>query len=116
MCHPGGLCSPQTFYFPCNEWLIGPPTGPKNCKELHASSGVDSEGRCAHHVQVFTADVRGSGTDGDVYLSLLGELGTSGEKELANSANNFERGQVDQFTLQLEDIGAITAVEVRAPA
>lgn len=43
---------------------------------------------------------------------LVGELGTSGERELANSANNFERGQVDQFTIQSEDIGAITAAEV----
>lgn len=72
MHHPGGLCHPHTFYFPCKEWLIGPPQGPKNCKELHVSSGVDASGRCTYQVQVFTADQRGAGTDGDVFLSLIG--------------------------------------------
>jgi lipoxygenase homology domain-containing protein 1 len=111
--HPGGLCNSQTFYFPCNEWLIGPAQGPKNCKELHVSSGAESSARCTYQVQVFTTDVRGAGTDGDVFLSLVGELGTTGESELASSANNFERGHVDQFTVQSEDIGTITAAEVR---
>lgn len=49
-----------------------------------------------------------------MFCSFVGELGTSGERELVNSANNFERGQVDQFTIQSEDIGRITAAEVSA--
>lgn len=112
--HPGGLCSPQNFIFSCNEWLTGPPQGPKNCKELLASCNADASATSRYHIQVVTGDVRGAGTDGDVFLSLIGEKGTSGETELANSANNFERGQVDQFTIQSDDIGQITAAEVNS--
>jgi lipoxygenase homology domain-containing protein 1 len=100
----------QTYYFPCNDWLKGPTTGHQNRKDLQA--GVDASGKCSYNVKVFTSDERGAGTDADVFINLIGEMGGTGERELANSSNNFERGRLDCFTLYCEDIGQLTAAEV----
>ena len=50
-----------------------------------------------YQVEVFTGDVRGAGTDANVFINLFGEYGDSGEKQLFKSETNldkFERSQV----------------------
>ena len=58
-----------------------------------------------------TAD--SAGTDADVYITLFGSMGNSGERELDTSGNNFEIGQVDTFRLEMQDIGEIIKVRIR---
>lgn len=44
-----------------------------------------------------TGDMYGAGTDANVFLTIYGDLGDTGERKLAKSDNNknkFERGQV----------------------
>ena len=48
-------------------------------------------------VEVFTGNESGAGTDANVFVTIFGELGDSGEKELLDSethSNKFERKQV----------------------
>ncbi len=48
-------------------------------------------------VDVHTGDVRGAGTDANVFLTIFGDKGDSGERKLHKSethSNKFERGQV----------------------
>lgn len=48
-------------------------------------------------VEVFTGDVARAGTNADVFLTMYGEFGDSGEKKLLKSEthmNKFERNQV----------------------
>lgn len=48
-------------------------------------------------VEVVTGDEFGCGTDANVFVTIFGELGDSGEKKLVNSEthkNKFERKQV----------------------
>lgn len=48
-------------------------------------------------VEVFTGDVFGAGTNSNVFLTLFGEFGDSGEKKLIKSETHrdkFERNQV----------------------
>ena len=48
-------------------------------------------------VEVFTGDVRGAGTDANVFLTIHGDKGDSGERKLLKSetfTNKFERNQV----------------------
>ncbi|MFD7815630.1 PLAT/LH2 domain-containing protein [Streptomyces sp. NPDC059785] len=71
-----------------------------------------------YRVTVVTGTEDGSGTDANVYITLLGEKpdGTatsSGERELANSADNFEWGQVDVFNLETDDLGPLTSLVIR---
>ena len=50
-----------------------------------------------YHVHVFTGDVFKAGTDANIFVTLYGENGDSGERELLKSETNmnqFERGQV----------------------
>ena len=55
-----------------------------------------------HMLQVHTSDIRGAGTDANVYLIIYGATGRdSGRLPLENSKNNFERGQEDTFTVQV---------------
>lgn len=68
-----------------------------------------------------TGDIRGAGTDANVFITLHGEKvcrfvrrlhltecsqGESGQRNLVNGGrNNFERNQVDTFILDCIDIG-----------
>ncbi len=48
-------------------------------------------------VEVVTGDVRGAGTDANVFITILGDQGDSGERKLHKSethSNKFERAQV----------------------
>ena len=50
-----------------------------------------------YNVEVFTGDVLRAGTDSNVFITLFGEFGDSGEKKLVKSEthmNKFERNQV----------------------
>ena len=88
--HPGLA---RSFYFPVNEWLKGPPGSATNNKRV--KHGTDARGQANFKVKVFTSDLRGAGTDADVFITIHGDLGSTGERELANSANNFERSKVN---------------------
>ena len=48
-------------------------------------------------VVVYTGDVRGAGTNANVFLVLYGESGKSDEFRLRDKSDNFERAQVDKF-------------------
>lgn len=50
-----------------------------------------------YKVTTYTGDKSGAGTDANVYITMFGEFGDSGEKPLTSSKNNFERGQYVGF-------------------
>ena len=61
-------------------------------------------------VTVTTADVKGSGTDSNVWIDLVGVSGKStGAIKLDNSANNFERNRVDRFEVEAQGMGTSIA-------
>jgi hypothetical protein len=79
---------------------------------------------------VFTDDIKGNGTDADVYLSLVGSKGTS-EWVLLNSDDGsdsdsdtssesedsmFERGAFNQFTLTVTNVGVLKTIRVKMSA
>ena len=50
-----------------------------------------------YEVTVYTGDVRGAGTNANVFLVMYGENGKSDRFDLGNKSDNFERAQVDKF-------------------
>jgi hypothetical protein len=50
--------------------------------------------QASYRVMVKTSDLRGAGTDADVFLTIYGPKGDTGERVLDNSSNNFERNMV----------------------
>jgi hypothetical protein len=52
-----------------------------------------------YRITVVTGTPEGAGTDADVYITLYGSNGNSGERELDNGDDNFENGNTDVFIL-----------------
>ena len=56
---------------------------------------------------------RGSGTSGAVYLVAYGSNGNSGELRLENNKDNFSRGRVDSFLLEMPlDLGQLQRLRI----
>lgn len=54
---------------------------------------------------IYTSDVRGAGTDANVYVVVYGNKGKSDEVWLDNESNNFETGQTDKLKIEIADVG-----------
>ena len=54
---------------------------------------------------MFTSDIPGAGTDSTVSFTLYGDKGKTEETVLKNKTDNFERGSVDHFKVELKEIG-----------
>lgn len=81
-------------YFQCRQWLSRTEGDGAIQRVLQASS-VPAE-PCVgktYLVNMQTGYQRGAGTDANVYVTLYGSLGSSGEKWLDNHPANFERGR-----------------------
>ncbi|CBY37322.1 unnamed protein product [Oikopleura dioica] len=62
-------------------------------------------------VIVRTKDTDCAGTDANVFVTLIGEEGETGKMELKTSENHlnkFERGKIDIFHFEIENIGTVT--------
>lgn len=57
------------------------------------------------YCQVYTSNVKNSGTDANVFVCLYGDRGKTDEIKLRAKPENFERGKMDQFTFESEEIG-----------
>ena len=67
-----------------------------------------------YRIVVQTGDVKDAGTDADVYITLFGENGNSGERMLDSPGNDFERGSVGTYSISLQrDLGNIKSVRIR---
>ncbi len=60
--------------------------------------------------------VLGAGTDANVFITLFGTIGDTGERALKHSETNinkFEQNDVDVFTLEAADLGELYKCVVR---
>lgn len=63
-----------------------------------------------YNVSIKTGDVRGAGTDAEVFLKIFGSNQSTSELPLRNAEhtkNKFERNRTDTFKLQAADIGKV---------
>lgn len=63
-----------------------------------------------YHVHVKTGDVRGAGTDANVFIKMFGTKGDTDSMKLRfseSNTNKFERGRTDVFKLETTDIGKV---------
>ena len=110
----------RKYYFSCNKWLDSKRDDKVVVRELPAT---DEQGKLiseemaeiAYTVVVVTGTERGSGTDANVFITITGENGDSGERPLNQSDkfNLFESGNEDSFTLNSMNLGALKTVKIR---
>ncbi|XP_073475133.1 lipoxygenase homology domain-containing protein 1 [Aquarana catesbeiana] len=130
---PNGKGS-QTVTFPCERWLAKSEDDGETMRELTPSDiftekltrdgtlkqiEMEVEDPLETHsysVSVYTGDIYGAGTDANVFLTIYGDLGDTGERKLSKSETNknkFERGQVDKFYIEAVDLGTIYKIKIR---
>uniref|UniRef100_A0A3B4DKH5 PLAT domain-containing protein n=1 Tax=Pygocentrus nattereri TaxID=42514 RepID=A0A3B4DKH5_PYGNA len=101
------------FYFACNNWLSKKESDGLFVRDLLGSlDPSDMPKYNKYVVSVFTADVKGSGTDADVFINIFGENGDTGERRLDSDKNNFERGTEDKFTIEAPNLGRIRKITI----
>uniref|UniRef100_A0A3B5LKV5 Lipoxygenase homology domains 1b n=1 Tax=Xiphophorus couchianus TaxID=32473 RepID=A0A3B5LKV5_9TELE len=124
----------ETTIFPCERWLAKSEDDGETVRELVASDIItqkllrdgtlkttemeveDALETHGYKVSVRTGDMYGAGTDANVFLTIYGDLGDTGERKLAKSENNknkFERGEVDRFTIEAVDLGQVFKIRIR---
>ncbi|XP_030643524.1 lipoxygenase homology domain-containing protein 1 [Chanos chanos] len=101
------------FYFACNNWLSKKEGDGLFVRDLLGSlDPMDMPKYNKYVVSVFTADVKGSGTDADVFINIFGEYGDTGERKLDNDKDNFERGTEDKFTIEAPNLGKVRKITI----
>ncbi|CAL1540467.1 unnamed protein product [Lymnaea stagnalis] len=123
-----------TYSFPCNRWLdkneddkaIERELLPeKAVKEILSKDGETKQSEIKikdkltakkYVVEVFTGNMKGGGTDANVFITIFGDRGDSGERQLRNSETNknkFEQNQMDRFMLEAVDLGKLYKIKIR---
>uniref|UniRef100_A0A803U0L0 Lipoxygenase homology PLAT domains 1 n=1 Tax=Anolis carolinensis TaxID=28377 RepID=A0A803U0L0_ANOCA len=100
-------------FTPCR-WLASDEEDKELVVELVPDEGSELE-VVNYSVHVLTGGVSGAGTDANVYLSIYGERGDTGERHLkrSNHLNKFEKAQVDKFSVPAIELGELTKVRIR---
>ncbi|XP_056146384.1 lipoxygenase homology domain-containing protein 1 [Lampris incognitus] len=102
-----------TFYFACTNWLSREEADKLFVRDLLGClNPLDALKLNKYLVSVFTADVKGSGTDADVFLTVFGEHGDTGERRLESDIDNFERGTEDKFTIDGPNLGKLRKITI----
>uniref|UniRef100_A0A8C6KKR9 ST8 alpha-N-acetyl-neuraminide alpha-2,8-sialyltransferase 5 n=1 Tax=Nothobranchius furzeri TaxID=105023 RepID=A0A8C6KKR9_NOTFU len=101
------------YYFACNNWLSREEGDNLFVRDLLGSlNPMDVPKLNKYLVSVFTADMKGSGTDADVFLNIFGEHGDTGERRLDSDKDNFERGSEDKFTIEAPNLGRLRKITI----
>lgn len=80
--------------------------------------GRNTKNTGVFYIEVKTSDKKKAGTDSNIYLTINGSNGSTGEIELdamAKDGNNFERGDLDTMCIgfDTESIGEIKSIAIR---
>ncbi|XP_071750893.2 lipoxygenase homology domain-containing protein 1 [Centroberyx gerrardi] len=101
------------FYFACNNWLSKVEGDNLFVRDLLGSMDpMDIPKYNKYVVTVFTADIKGSGTDADVFINIFGEFGDTGERCLDSDKDNFEKGTEDKFTIEAPNLGKVRKITI----
>ncbi|XP_061879941.1 lipoxygenase homology domain-containing protein 1-like [Entelurus aequoreus] len=101
------------YYYACNNWLSKVEGDNLFVRDLLGSlDAMDMPKYNKYMVSVFTADIKGSGTDADVFINIFGEFGDTGERLLNTEKNNFEKGTEDKFTIEAPNLGKVRKITI----
>ncbi|KAK3579121.1 hypothetical protein CHS0354_022141 [Potamilus streckersoni] len=119
---PGWLCdevrmrdldTDEELVFPCKRWLARDEDDQEICRELPAvRRGEAVLPIMKYEIEVHTGDIWGGGTDANVYITVYGDRGDSGVRQLyaENKGIYFRKGQVDHFTLEAVTLGHLRRI------
>uniref|UniRef100_A0A672UC87 Lipoxygenase homology PLAT domains 1 n=1 Tax=Strigops habroptila TaxID=2489341 RepID=A0A672UC87_STRHB len=104
----------EAVEFPCYRWLDKNEDDGQIVRELVPAGESPMLKNVSYHISVKTGDVPGASSDSRVFIKLYGEKADSSKETLLVSDNDlgnyFERGRVDEFTIDTMDIGKINRI------
>eukprot|EP01119_Soliformovum_irregulare_P003103 TRINITY_DN133_c0_g1_i3.p1 TRINITY_DN133_c0_g1~~TRINITY_DN133_c0_g1_i3.p1 ORF type:complete len:710 (+),score=244.05 TRINITY_DN133_c0_g1_i3:779-2908(+) len=103
--------SGQRWVFPCGQWLDKSEGDRKIERTLTPGDGNQT----TYQVKVKTGNLKGAGTDANVFVQLTGDKSVSEALPLKFSltnTNKFERGCLDVFTFDAPDVGKISKLKI----
>jgi len=103
----------KPLVFDCDDWLDSSSGDGQICRTLFPQGSGDAKSRlCRYKVETLTSDLKGSGTDANVWIDLVGAASRSGKRPLETSRNNFKRGREDVFHLETVDLGRLLHIDI----
>ena len=109
----------ENYYFFVDRWFAKDEDDGQLVRELIPT---DERGRplvgleeVPYEVKVYTGDKRGAGTDANVFLTIYGLTGDTGERELKKSENinKFETNQCDTFIIKAIELDELQKIKIR---
>ncbi|KAM6289832.1 lipoxygenase homology domain-containing protein 1 [Aegotheles albertisi] len=104
----------EAVEFPCYRWLDKNEDDGQIVRELVPAGESPMLKNVSYHISVKTGDIPGASSDSKVFIKLYGDKADSSKEPLLVSDNDlgnyFERGRVDEFTLDTRDIGKINRI------
>uniref|UniRef100_A0ACB8FDU4 Uncharacterized protein n=1 Tax=Sphaerodactylus townsendi TaxID=933632 RepID=A0ACB8FDU4_9SAUR len=104
------LMTDEQFDFPVHRWLAQDQDNGEICRELPVlQQGQPLLPVAMYEVQVVTGDLWNAGTEADVYISVYGEEGDTGSRQMHRSKKprKFLKGQADIFSLEAVHLGKL---------
>eukprot|EP00727_Mastigamoeba_balamuthi_P014270 m51a1_g9466 putative sh2 domain-containing protein (1365) ;mRNA; f:547094-557090 len=97
----------RVWEFPCGAWLAADRGDRQTSRELHlrapeSPKAASKEPPRKYGISTVTGNAFGSGTDANVFVTLVGDAAESGRRRLRppRGRNPFERGQRDDFEIE----------------
>ncbi|XP_012939779.1 lipoxygenase homology domain-containing protein 1 isoform X2 [Aplysia californica] len=121
---PGWLCdeirmvdtdTDEKLVFPCRRWLSREEDDHEICREIPAvRKGEPHLPIIKYEVAVVTGDLWNGATDANVYLTIYGDRGDSGVRQLyvSDKERAFNKGQTNRFTIEAVSLGHLKRVIV----
>ncbi|XP_047417154.1 oxygen-regulated protein 1 isoform X1 [Sciurus carolinensis] len=107
--------SGEQFYIPVQRWLARDQEDGEICREFPLlNKGQPILPVTRYEVFVATGELWNAGTVANVYISIYGEKGDTGSRQLFRSKNsfNFLRGQTDAFFLEAVHLGDLYKIVI----
>ncbi|KAG2432966.1 hypothetical protein HXX76_008694 [Chlamydomonas incerta] len=103
----------KVYYFPCGRWLAEDEDDGAIRRRLQVSHKDPRNFKAQYRVSVTTSDIRGAGTDANVFIQLYGDAGETARINLDNPGkNDFERGCTDVFLFEDRNVGSIKKIRI----
>ncbi|KAK7503970.1 hypothetical protein BaRGS_00004702, partial [Batillaria attramentaria] len=105
----------EELVFPVKRWIAREEDDAEICRELPVVRRGDPHlPVIKYEVTVVTADLWNAGTDANVYLTVYGDRGDTGVRQLfaPNKDSVFKKGQTNHFTLEAVSLGKLKRVIV----
>ncbi|XP_047639869.1 uncharacterized protein LOC125129319 isoform X2 [Phacochoerus africanus] len=107
--------SGRQFYIPVQRWLARDQEDGEICREFPVlNKGQPILPVTVYEVHVATGELWNAGTAANVYISVYGEKGDTGSRQLfrSKSSLNFLRGQTDTFSLEAVYLGGLYKIVI----